>query len=320
MTTQTQQLLDDAYLALDAEESERALELGKKLLEMKQVRGFEVVALALEQQGKYDEAISALQSGVAKAPDAFPLWQLLGNLLSERNKYGEAKTSYERALQCSGADTDAINYDMACMLRNSGQNMEAMQLCDAISNPTWGIKVRTLRTSLLNSAGRHEEAAQIANANITEMLGQQEISDDEMQDLSQNYSELGRSCWLGRRDGNAAFENACRALEWDRSDANALWLIRELMALKTPSSRWFRMEVSGQWHFPLEPDQLPPPFISSFDIVADTVDDALRFARNIEPPEVRPSMVVTSVEDRGPHADHMQGIYWRSPYAFLTED
>lgn len=321
MTTQTtQQLLDDAYLALDAEESERALELGKKLLELKQIRGFEVVALALEQQGKYDEAISALQSGVTRAADAFPLWQLLGNLLSERNKYGESKEAYHRALNCPGADIDAINYDMACMLRSAGENMESLQLCDAISTPSWAIKVRTLRASLLNSTGRHEEAAQLANGNITEMLGQQEITDDEMQDLAQNYSELGRAYWLGRRDGNAAFENACRALEWDRADSSALWLIRDLMALKTPASRWFRLEASGQWHFSLEPDQLPPPFISSFDVVADTVEEALRFAQNIEPPEVRDSMVVTSVEDRGSHADHLQGVYWRSPYAFLTDD
>lgn len=320
MTTQTQQLLDDAYLALDAEESERALDLGKKLLEIKQVRGFEVVALALEQQGKYDEAISALQSGVTKAPDAFPLWQLLGNFLSERNRFDEAKESYKRALKCSGADVDAIHYDMACMLKSNNQISEALQVCDEVNSPAWNMKVRTLRCSLLNSSGRYEEAAQIANANIAEMLGQQEITDDEMQDLAQNYSELGRAYWLGKKDGNAAFENACRALEWDRSDASALWLIRELMQRKSPSSRWFRLEVSGQWHFALEPDQLPPPFISSFDIVADSVDEALRYAQNIEPPEVRQSMVVTSIEDKGAHPEHIQGVYWRSPYAFLTEE
>lgn len=320
MTTQTQQLLDDAYIALDSEEPDRALDLGKKLLELKQVRGFEIVALALEQQGKTEEAISALQTGVTKAPDAFPLWQLLGNFLSQNNRFNEAKDAYQRALQCTGADTDAINFDIAVLLRSTGQTMEALGICDNFANPEWSLKVKTLRASLLNNAGRCEEAAQVANANIGELLNQQEVSDDEMLDLAQNYSELGRAYWLGRRDGNAAFENACRALEWDRSDSSALWLIRELMAMKTPGSRWFRLEVSGQWHFPLEPDQLPPPFIASYDIVADTVDDALRYAQNIEPPEIRESMIITAAEDKGSHADHLQGVYWRSPYAFLADE
>jgi tetratricopeptide (TPR) repeat protein len=320
MTTPTQQLLDDAYLALDAEESERALEIGKKLLELKQVRGFEVVALALEQQGKYDEAISALQSGVTKASEAFPLWQLLGNLLSERRRFTEAREAYQRALTCNGADQDAISYDMAVMLSKANQPMEAMQLCDSVSSPAWQVKVRTLRSTLLNTVGRYEEAAQIANGNLTQLLSQQELAEDEMQDLAQNYSELGRSYWLARKDGEAAFENACRALEWDRADSSALWLIRELMQMKTPASRWFRLEISGQWHFSLEPDQPPPPFIGSFDIVADTVEDALRYAQNLEPPEIRETMLVTAIEDKGPYADHLQGIYWRSPYAFLTEE
>lgn len=319
MTTQTQQLLDEAYVALDAEEPDRALDLGKKLLELKQVRGFEIVALALDQQGKSDEAISALQTGVTKAPDAFPLWQLLGNFFSERNRYNEAKDAYNRALTCTGADVDAINYDLAVMLRSAGQTLEALGICDQFANPEWGLKVRTLRASLLNNSGRCEEAAQVALADIAELLNQPEVSEDEMLDLAQNYSELGRANWLGRRDGNAAFENACKALEWDRSDASALWLIRELMSMKTPTSRWFRLEVSGQWHFPLEPDQLPPPFIASYDTVADTVDDALRYAQNLEPPEIRESMIVTSVEDKGAHAEHMQGVYWRSPYEFLAD-
>ena len=320
MTTQTQQLREEAYLSLDADEPERALELGKKLLELKQVRVFEVVALALDQQGKADEAIAALKTGVDKAPNAFALWQLLGNILSTSKKYQEAKDAFQRALSCPGADSDGINYDLAVSLRSAGQTLEAMQVCDSVSSAEWGIKVRTLRASLLNNAGRNEEAAQVANGNIAELLSQTDVSDDEMQDLAQNYSELARAHWLGRRDGNAAFENACRALEWDRADGSALWLVRELMAMKTPSSHWFRLEVSGQWHFPLEPGQAPPPFAASFDVVADTVDDALRYAQNIEPPEIRESMLVTAVEDKGPYPDHLQGLYWRSPYAFFTDD
>lgn len=312
-----QALIDEAYDALTTDQNERALDLGKKLLELKHVRGFEIVALALEQMGRTDEAIAALQTGLSKVPDSFPLWELLGNLLSDQNRFQESYDAYQRALGCSAADKDSISYNAAVMMRKAGQSAQALQLCEQISSTDLGIRTKALRASLLNNLNRHEEAGQLAGAVVSEILALPELAEEEMQDLATAYAELGRALWQGRQDANAAWENAFRALEWERSEVSALWLIRELVSRRSQTSRWYRLTISGVWHFPLEPNQPPPGFNTVYDVVAENVEDALQFARNLEPPEIRDSLRPAAIEDRGSYADHLQGIYWRGPYEFF---
>lgn len=315
-TTTTQQLIESAYDALEAEDSSAALEFGKKLLDLKHVRGFEIVALALEQQGKLDDAVSALQTGVSKVPDAYPLWELLGNYLSELSRFKESYEAYQKAVKCQGAQPDSINYNAAIMLRKAGQPEQALQLIDTIKAPEMRLRAEALKTSLLNNLKRHDEAGQLANALIGEITGMGELSDEDMADLATCYAELARAAWQGHRDSNTAWDGAFRALEWDRSEVSALWLIRELINRRSEASHWFRLEITGQWHFPLEPGQPPPAFATTYDVVADTTADALIFAQHLEPPEIRESLKVGAVEDRGPCADHLQGVYWRGPYEF----
>ncbi len=310
-------LIKEAYAALDDDDLETAALHASKLLELKHVRGFEIMALVLEKDERLGDAIGVLRQGVSAVPEAFPLWELMGNLYSKAREYEKAETCYVTALACPGSDSASISYNMAVMLRHSGHSEQALSIAVQIKSPALAVRVNTLRVSLLNNLERYDDAAHLANVLISEIMALEELGDEDMKDLAQVYAELGRCLYHGQGNKQGAFESAWKALEWERSDPTALWLVRELIGRKSEESHWFRMEVEGIWYFPLEQGKPPPKFRVLYDIVADNVDEAMMFAKHLEPKEIRESMKAKTVSDRGVHANLTQGLYWRSSYNFV---
>lgn len=309
-------LLEQAYGLIQQGEAEQAIVVGNQLLEHRHARGFEIIALAYEQQGRTTDAIAILREGVTKVPNAWPLWELLGNFYSDEEDYGEARAAYQRAVNCSNADTDSINYNYAILLKREGKLEEALQLADRVGSEELKTKIRVLRISLLNGLHKPDEAIQIGSQLIDEMMRQPKLEDEDMQDLARAFAEVGRAYWEGKQDRQKAWENAWKALEWDRADNSALWLVREIINRKSAGSKWFKLIVEGKWHFPIEADKPPPGFITTYEVVADTAEDALAFAQDLEPVEVRPTMHLDSHEDLGSFPENQQGVYWRSAYGF----
>lgn len=312
-----EELIKEAYAALDDDDLPGALELSGKLLEARHARGFEIMALALEKQDRYEDAIDVLRKGVMAVPEAYPLWELLGNLYAKEKEFEKAESAYVTALACPGSSTASISYNMAVMLRHSGNPEQALAIASEISSPLLAVRVNTLKVSLLNSLKRYEDSSHLANVLISEIMALEELGDEDMKDLAQVYAELGRAVYLGSGNKQGGFESAWKALEWERSEPTALWLVRELIGRNSSESRWFRFEVEGNWYFPLEQGKSPPKFRVTYDIVADNIDEAMMFAKHLEPPEIRESMQVKTVSDRGSHANFTQGLYWRSPYNFV---
>jgi tetratricopeptide (TPR) repeat protein len=313
------ELLEQAYTFIQQGDADQAIKLGKQLLEHKHARGFEIIALAHEQQGRSGEAIDVLKDGVSKVPNAWPLWELLGNLYSDQDQHGAALDAYKKALACPNADASSINYNYTILLKRQGQFEDALKLCDNIVGEDLRYKVKVLRLSLYNCLSRWDEAVNYGKTLIAEIIGQKDIPDEDMQDLARAYAEVGRAQWEGRYDRQSAWENAWKALEWERSDNSALWLVREIIARKSAKSKWFKLIVEGRWHFPLEPDKPPPGFITTYEVVADTPEDALAFAQDLEPVEIRATMKLDSHEEMGSFPDNNQGVYWRSAYGFFLQ-
>lgn len=310
-------LVRAAYIALDSDDIPRAMELSQILINLRQARGFEILALALEKQERYEDGIEVLQKGVSVVPEAYPLWELMGNLYARSNDFEKAENAYSTALACPQADSASITYNLAVMLKNSGRHEQALYLASEVEAGHLATRLNVLQASLLNTLGRHEEAGELANFTISEIMSLEELADEDMKDLACVYAELGKAIYLGSGNKQAAFESAWKALEWERSEATALWLVRELIARKSPESRWFQLEVEGNWYFPLEQGKLPPRFRVTYEIVADNIEEAIMFAKHLEPPEIRESMQIKTVSDKGAHPANTQGLYWRSPYNFV---
>ena len=312
-------MLEKAFGLIQQGDAEAAIVVGKQLLDVRNARGFEIIALAYEQQGRSDEAIAVLKDGVAKVPGAWPLWELLGNIYSDLGELPSAHDAYQKAQSCPKADMSSINYNFAILLKREGKFNEAMSMCDSITSEDLRNKVRVLRLSLMNALGKHDDAINFGNSIIAEIMGQTDLPDEDMQDLARAYAELGRAWWEGKYDRQTAWENAWKALEWNRSDTSALWLVREIIGRKSPQSAMFKLVVEGQWHFALEADKPPPGFITTYEIVAESPEDALTFAQDLEPVDVRPTMKIDSHEELEKCPENNQGVYWRSAYGFYSQ-
>jgi tetratricopeptide (TPR) repeat protein len=311
-------LLEQAYNCIQEGRVDAAIAVGNELLKLQHARGFEIIALAYEQQGRVPEAISILREGVAKVPQAWPLWELLGNIYSDQEDYGEAHECYNQALACPKADTDSIRYNITILLKRQNKLSDALKLCDHIKGEELGIKLPVLRIAILNALRRYDEAAKLARGLLEKITSLPDLAEEEMPEIARAHAELARALWEGSKDKQAAWENAWKALEWDRCENSALWLVREIIGRKSPASKWFKLVIEGQWHHSLEQNKPAPGFIMTYEVVADSPEDALRFARDLEPLDIRNGMKVESYDDLGSFPDNTQGVYWRSAYGFYS--
>ena len=63
-----------------------------------------IKAAALARFNQADPAKATLEQAVAKEPDNFVTWTLLGDLAVRRGRYGEAQRNYRRALALNPGD------------------------------------------------------------------------------------------------------------------------------------------------------------------------------------------------------------------------
>lgn len=309
-------LIDQAYAALHKANYGKAMTLGRELLQQRHARGFEIIALSQEQQGKTADAIATLKDGISKVPAAWALWELLGNIYSDQGNTDEAHKAYQKALACPNADTASINYNYAIQYKREKKFDRALALLDHAENEALKTKVKTLRISIFNGQGRHADVFSYGATLIAELLNQNNVREEEMQDLARVYAELARAQLDGNNDKQSAWEHAWKALEWDRCDGNALAVVREIVGKKSAASKWYKLTVDGQWYYSIQANKQPPAFTGVYEVVAETPEQALIYAQDLEPLEVRPSMRIRKTEDLGSFADNLQGVYWRGPYTF----
>lgn len=310
--------IEEGFAALGANDAQRAHELGQLLLQSRHISGFEIVALALQQMGRADEAISLLSNGTGRFPQYWPLWELLGNIYTDTDKYREAQEAYQRALACQNVDASSVNLNLAALYQKAGQDQQALTFLGAVSNEDLRYEKNVLAVSSLVTLQRYEEAVNLANATIAELLKLEGLSDSDARILAQCFAEIGRAYLEGRADQETAWQFIWKAFEWQRCDSLALHLTRQILNAQSPQSHWFRLELAGRWYFPLEEGKRIPDFVCLYDVVANSAEEALQLAQMLEPQEVRSSMQIQKQEDRGLQSDLLQGVYWRSAYAFYA--
>jgi len=98
------------------------------LLAMRWSGGFAIEALALASAGDLEAAVAGLEAGVARAPDAWALWQLLGNLRSDLGRLDDAIAAFDRALRCEGASQIAIGFNRAVVHHRADRFGEALHV------------------------------------------------------------------------------------------------------------------------------------------------------------------------------------------------
>lgn len=211
---------DEALAEGDLKTAERA---GEALLAARQVYGFEVLARMHQQRGDLAKAVETIEDGVARAPRAWPLRLLQGELLSDNGDYDAALAAYDAILGIDGADTDAVHVNAAIVLHRAGRYEEALaRLARAPgeSDETLFAAAR-IRADILNILERPDEAIAAAEEGLTL------VTDDvATSDVAELYAAMAKSA-LMKGDRAEALRRAKEAVALDDNEVARL-IVREI--------------------------------------------------------------------------------------------
>lgn len=150
---------------------ERAVKYGKKIISQypEFSGGYDILASALEGQGKNDAALKTLEEGIKKAPLSYILWEKLGLQYSNREKYPEAIECFDKALSIDDK-VESLYYNKAVALANMNKLYEALACLEQI------IKINDeffmayiLQASILNKLGALSNQIEPINTAIERM-------------------------------------------------------------------------------------------------------------------------------------------------------
>lgn len=120
-------------------------------------------AVALEDAGRADEAVSLYRALLERHPDSSLVWTNLGNALTRLDRPAEAEEAYRRALELDPDNRDALNNLAWLLLQNDQELREAEELsrrAAAIPGPDSELYDDTLGR-ILRRRGQCREAIEV---------------------------------------------------------------------------------------------------------------------------------------------------------------
>lgn len=247
---QAEELTAEAFEALENGQGTRVAEICADLRVMHYSSCFEIEALLALDQGLPARALEVLDEGLGVVPELWQLWQLRGNILSDKGKWDEALESYKRALQLEGADVNSLRLNRATALWRSQKIEEALNEVARTDGNSKEMSVslnwrlQAVRLALWSESKRCEEVEARA-AQLWDEQEELEIDEDEAPPLSVAFSQIG---WALFNCGQIerAREWAGAALEIDRANGQGLLLARESTPNLPLGEATFRVVLRGQ--------------------------------------------------------------------------
>ncbi|HYC91591.1 MAG TPA: tetratricopeptide repeat protein [Thermoanaerobaculia bacterium] len=310
-----QKWIEEAQEALEERDYRRAQRVAERIIGARHSYGFELLARVFQEQDNLPRAIAVLQEGVAKAPRAWPLWMLLGELRSDHGEYDQALLAYDTALALPGVDADEVHLNAAIVHDRAGRPEDALMRLHEVrgSNPELAIQAARVRAQILLDTERPDAAAAAARAGLA--LVTEGIPES---DIAPLYAALAKALWL-KGEVEPALHYAWEAVE-HHAEETALWLIREIEGEYSDSAKYFRILVHGRWYLEEAEGEHVDGFWRKYDVVADDEEEAMRLIARIEREDVRDTLRSDELEIVDPDAsDQPKGVYWCSGYAFYEE-
>ncbi len=316
------ELMQQAYELLGTYDTDGAIKIGEQLRKMRYTGGYEILALAYQIEGKLEKAVRILKEGVKQAPSSWLLWQQLGNLYSDRAEFDKAHESYDRALQCPDADPSNITLNRANVYHRQGEYEMSLKVLDSVSDEDARHQGMSLRVTLLNGLGRHEEAMTIAKQTIARLeQSEHKNAADVRHDISRLHAELAVSYKKLQLPPEMVQAEIREAISTERTSNFAMRLLREQRNEKSPQAKHFWLQLKGTWDAKIEGDDgeegdFIPDFFVNYDVVADSIEEALSYCRDFEPEGVRESLEVDDQEELEACPDELKGVYGCTGHAF----
>lgn len=318
--TEAEKLFEEARSCLDNYQLEEAIELGNELLRLNFSGGFEILALAFQQQNDFDKAVEILETGVEECPDLWLLWQLLGNMYSYRKNYAEAYSAYDRALTCPDVWIDSVMLNKAIALSREGDYPGSEEALPDLENSSLAIEILSVRLANLNALEEWDKVMQyepVVGSYVQEVFRRGDGTDINTSDLGFVSSILADLAYAYLRHGAAverARESARLSLNLNRQCARALQVVREIHNHKSEDAVAYRVIVEGRWPEKMDDDDRDLGFFSTYEVVASNTDEALEYIKEIESRDLATTLTLDEAEELAPEPTLTKGVYWRSGY------
>ena len=218
-----QALIEEADEALAEGDLKTAERAGEALLAARHIYGFEVLTRMHQQRGDLAKALATIEDGVSKAPRAWPLRLLQGELHSDNGEYDAALAAYDSVLAIDGADVDAVHINAAIVLHRAGRYEEALARLDRApgeSDETLFAAAR-IRADILNILERPDDAMAAAEKGLA--LVTDDVPTSDVADL---YAAMAKSA-LMKGDRDEALRRAKEAVALDDNEIARL-IVREI--------------------------------------------------------------------------------------------
>ena len=299
-------LMEQAFGYINTNELKKAAKIGNQLLKMKYTGGFEIMGLVYMEKGEINKAIKTLEEGVKKAPDIWLLWQLLGNAYSDNKKYKKALQSYSSALKCADKDVSSIYYNIAIALSREEKYEEALKACENVIREELLLMRICLKIFLLNKLNRFEESIDLGKRQIDTL----ESSEQDNTYISKIYSEMAIAYWAHDRDEINALKHIFKAIEHDKTNSDAMNILREVENNSSKTSKYSRIIIEGKANGLMIEDADALGFFATYGVVAENEEEALKYVRRFEPKEVRDTLRIEKCEVLKGRVIDPKGVYY----------
>ena len=111
------------------------------------------------------------------------------------------------------------------------------------------------------------------------------------------------------------------AIYMDRTNPDVIWLWRERNPVFSEKARLFSIMVSGRMAPAAVPEgEVPPVFMTTYEVVADSLEEALDFIRAYEANLMDPeALIVNEAQESASEPGMAKGIYLVGGLGFLME-
>jgi len=310
MRDEVETLLRRGFRALEEGNLKLAFKMAGKLEELGHSACFELSALAHEEAGEPKQALRVLERGTAKAPGVWGLWQLLGNLYSDQDRFDEALNAYRKGLALEGADPSSLSYNLALALYRSGRIGEAREALAAVDGEETLLLRQALLVGVDLAEGKIQEAEERARSTILSTL--EEEADPVA--LAALHVHLGEVL-LARSARDEARDAGMRALEIDPVNHGAFALIREIDESVSDEAKSFELLLQGNLAAAPEVG-----FYKSYQVKAMDAEEALRKVMVFENLADPKSIQVEESEALAFDLGDRTGVYASSGYTFYDRD
>jgi len=313
-------LMSEAFEALNLGKPKTALKIAKKLKGMRYSGYFEIQALAYADLGDPSTAISVLREGTAKCPGVWLLWQLLGNKLSDAGRFEEAFEAYEKGLSTDEPRLESLNLNYAIALLRSGQAIQARERIRPILDApvfrelegSLRARILTVELEALRTLDKRDAAVAFFSA-----IGDENFGDNAGTELSMLWLEYAQSLFeIGRHQ--EAERAAVRSARFNVKADGALSYLREIRHKPTSCpTNHYQLVVEGEWSNP-SMDQKPMGFFASYAVCADSQEEALCYVTELQPAEVRNLRISEAKLTNA--VTEPKGVYSAGRYIFYSEE